>query len=76
LLLTAISFITIPLVSLYKYDIAIMVDTAPSLIVPSPTPTPQVPQPVLLNLAHSSTFQHVVDVEGIWNGMSLLFYGI
>jgi len=53
-----------------------MVDTAPSLIVPSPTPTPQVPQPVLLNLAHSSTFQHVVDVEGIWNGMYHFFYGV
>jgi len=53
-----------------------MVDTVPSLIVPSPTPTPQVPQPVLLNLAHSSTFQHVVDVEGIWNGMLFVPWGI
>lgn len=51
-----------------------MKDTAiaPAPASPQPSPPTAYQQPVLLNLAHASTFQHVVDVGGIWNGMSTL----
>lgn len=49
-----------------------MMDTAIATASASPQPSPPTAyqQPVLLNLAHASTFQHLVDVGGIWNGMS------